>query len=88
MGPSLWHFRAISWKAAYGPQVIESVCPKREERAELHKMEFWKGIGGYEAYILQIRHQLTKLKNMQHIQTVIQHYSSRNIGTTQLENAK
>jgi hypothetical protein len=30
MEPSMWHFHAIPWKAAYGPQVIKSVCPKRE----------------------------------------------------------
>jgi hypothetical protein len=51
-------------------------------------MEFRKGIRGYEACVSQIRCQKTNLKIRQHILRVIQHYSSRNIGTTQLENAE
>jgi hypothetical protein len=51
-------------------------------------MEFLKEIRGYEACISQIRRQRTNLKSRQHILRVIHHYSSRNIGTTQLENAE
>jgi hypothetical protein len=36
----------------------------------------------------QIRRQKTNLKSRQHILRVIQHNSSTNIGTTQLENAE
>jgi hypothetical protein len=58
----------------------------RKQWAELNKMEFWKGIWGYEACISQIRRQKTNLKSWQHILRVIIQYSSRNTGTTQVEN--
>jgi hypothetical protein len=47
----MWHVNVIPKKVAYGLQVKECVCPKRETIVELNKMEFWKGIWGYEACI-------------------------------------
>jgi hypothetical protein len=43
---------------------------------ELNKIEFLKGIRGYEAYISQIRRQEKNLKSSPHILRVIQQYSS------------
>ena len=54
---------AIPWQATYDPQIKESVCHKREN----NKMEFWKGVWGYEACISQIRRQKSSLKSRQHI---------------------
>jgi hypothetical protein len=36
MEPSMWHFRAIPWKAAYDLQVKECVCPKWENKLFLY----------------------------------------------------
>jgi hypothetical protein len=44
-----------------------------------------KGDRDNEACISQIRRQKAKLKSRQFILRVIQHYLSRNIGTTQLK---
>jgi hypothetical protein len=43
---------------------------------ELNKLEFKKGIRGYEACISQIRSQKTNIKSRPHILRVIQQYSS------------
>jgi hypothetical protein len=51
-------------------------------------VEFLKGIRGYEACKLQIGCQKTDFKSRHHILRVIQQYSSRNIGTTQLEKCR
>jgi hypothetical protein len=41
-----------------------------------------------EAYLSKIKRQKTMFKSRQHILRVIQHYSRRNIGTSQQENAE
>jgi hypothetical protein len=54
MEPSMWHASAIPWKVAYGPQVKIACVLNEEQWAKLNKMEFWKGIRGYESCISQI----------------------------------
>jgi hypothetical protein len=40
MEPSMWHFRAIPWKTAYGSQEIESVCPKTRKTMDGTKTNY------------------------------------------------
>jgi hypothetical protein len=54
MEPSMWHRSVIQWKAAYGPQVKECVCPKRE-----NKIEYGKEISGYLACVTETSRQKT-----------------------------
>jgi hypothetical protein len=85
MDPSMLYFHAISWKAAYGTQIKESVCPKRKKQwAELNKVEFWNANRTYKACISKKTHQRTAFKR-KYILLVIQYYSNRNIGTAQLK---
>jgi hypothetical protein len=48
--------------------------------------EILKGVRVNGTYNYQIRRQSTKLKFKQHILGVIQHYSSRNVGTMHIIN--
>jgi hypothetical protein len=60
MGSLMWHFSAISQKAAYGPQAEECVCNNEQN---LMKWIFLKVIRDYKASISQKRSQKTKLKS-------------------------
>jgi hypothetical protein len=64
-----------SWKTANGPKVKENVCSKPEDMTELNKMEFGKGLRGYEACVLQLIRQKTNLESRHHIRRVILQYS-------------
>jgi hypothetical protein len=60
--------------------------PTRKQWAELNHMAFLKGICDYETFVSQTKRQKTNLKSRQHIlRVIIQYYSSRNTGTTQVD---
>jgi hypothetical protein len=78
----MWHFRVIIWKAAYGPKVIEA-CTLNEKTMVRTKQK-WNFERGSE--VMQPKyHRLEVNRKVKKQERVIQHYSSRNIGTIQIE---